>query len=217
MQVWDYYIENVLNTALLQIDYEKELKNKTTILWAVQAIQQNAVNEGGNADITKRYVEKNSQAFTFGAKLGIKNLLHEASINYNRITNTGRYVFPREWGRDPFFTFMPRERNEGLGNAHALMLKYTRHLPKQRLKAGIAGGYYLLADVQDYANNKYGMPSYSQINVDVRYSFSNVLSGLEAQFLVIGKFNQDKVYGNPKYIFNKVNMVLYNFILNYRF
>jgi hypothetical protein len=217
MQVWDYYIENVLNTALLQINYEKELKNKLTIITAVQGIHQKAIQDGGNVDPGKQYAEKNSEALTFGAKMGFKNLMNEISINYNRISNTGRYLFPREWGRDPFFTFMPRERNEGLGNAHAGTIQYSRHLPKMRLKTSLAVGYFLLPDVQEYANNKYGMPSYSQINADVRYSFSKVLSGLEAQLLVVGKFNQDKVYGNPKYIFNKVNMVLYNFILNYRF
>lgn len=217
LQLWEYYIENVLNTGLLQIDYEKEMKNKIIFLGSLQAIQQNTLHNGGNDDPSKQYAENNSNAFTFGARAGLKNQQHDLSLNYNRITNSGRYLFPREWGRDPFFTFMPRERNEGLGNAHAAVVKYTRSFPKQKLKTGIAGGYYWLPDVQDFRNNKYGMPSYSQINADIRYSFGGILKGLEAQMLVVGKFNQGKVYGNEKYLFNKVNMQLYNLILNYRF
>ena len=30
---------------------------------------------------------------------------------------------PREWGKEPFYTFLPRERNEGLGNIHAFTVK----------------------------------------------------------------------------------------------
>jgi hypothetical protein len=217
LQLWEYYIENVLNTGLLQIDYEKETKNKATLIGSLQAIQQNTLQNGGNEDPSKQYADKNGSAFTFGARIGIKNQQQDLSLNYNRITNTGRYLFPREWGRDPFFTFMPRERNEGLGNAHAAVIKYARSFPKQKLKTGIAVGYYWLPDVQDFRNNKYGMPSYAQVNADVRYNFGGILNGLEAQLLLVGKFNQGKVYGNARYIFNKVNMQLYNLILNYRF
>jgi hypothetical protein len=33
---------------------------------------------------------------------------------------------PREWGRDPFYTFMPRERNEGYGDVNADIDKYNK-------------------------------------------------------------------------------------------
>ena len=42
------------------------------------------------------------------------------SVAYNRITDNDRHLMPREWGRDPFFTFLPRERSEGFSNVHAL-------------------------------------------------------------------------------------------------
>ena len=29
------------------------------------------------------------------------------------------FLMPREWGREPFYTFLPRERNEGLGGVNA--------------------------------------------------------------------------------------------------
>lgn len=217
IQLWDFYIDNVLNTGFFQMDYEKETANKNVFVAAVQAIRQDAIHDGGNPDPAKRYVDKHSKAFTFGAKMALQNKRYETSLNYNRISNIGRYLFPREWGRDPFFTFMPRERNEGLGNANAVTLKYQRNFLKYRIKASFVAGYFSLPDVYDFKNNKYGMPCFAQYNLDVRYVFSGALSGLEAQALVVAKYNQSKVYGNEKLIINKVNMNLYNLILNYRF
>lgn len=81
----------------------------------------------------------------------------------------------------------------------------------------MAVGYYHLPDVKNYKLNKYGLPSYYQLNGDIRYSFTGLLKGLEAQLLVSGKINDGETYNNQRYTFNKVNMVQYNFVLNYYF
>jgi hypothetical protein len=154
---------------------------------------------------------------TYGARLGWKNKAVEVSINYNRITDHGRYLMPREWGREPFFTFLPRERNEGFGDAHAVMGKINYTISKIKLKLSLAAGYYKMPDVKDYRLNKYGLPSYTQINADIRYTFPKKISGLDAQLLITGKINNGETYNNAKFVFNKTNMVLYNFVLNYHF
>lgn len=214
---WNLFTDNIFNTAMLQADFSFTLKNNNNIFASAQVIRQDAVNNGGNKDAAKTYFEKGGKAITFGAKAGWKNKQWEASINYNRITADGRYLMPREWGREPFFTFMPRERNEGFGDVHAIMGKVNYNMPKARVKTSLAAGYYKLPDVKNYRLNKYGLPSYTQINADVRYSFAGMMKGLEAQLLVVGKINDGETYNNKRFEFNKVDMVLYNFVLNYHF
>ncbi|MBL7817852.1 MAG: OprD family outer membrane porin [Saprospiraceae bacterium] len=217
VQAWEMYVENILNTVLLQVDAEFSLKNTSKLFAAGQIVRQNAIKEGGNDNPTKTYFEKDGKSLTYGAKVGWKNKDLEASFNYNRITAEGRYLMPREWGREPFFTFMPRERNEGLGDVHAFMGKINYNMPKKGLKTSLAMGYYQLPDVKNFRLNKYGLPSYAQINADVRYTFEGTLKGLEAQLLLAHKFKNGYVYDNYKFVINKVNMTLYNFILNYHF
>lgn len=217
LQVWDIYIENISNTAMLQAEMEFPMKNGTAAYVAVQGIAQQALADGGNTDPGKTYYEKNGEAYTYGMKAGIKNKRMDASLNYNRITSDGRYLMPREWGRDPFFTFMPRERNEGFGDVHAGMVKVEYKFPVARMKAAAGFGYVELPDVKNYRLNKYGMPSYTQINADVRYNFGGVMKGLDMQFLVAAKFNNGETYVNDKYVINKVDMVNYNLVLNFRF
>ena len=56
---------------------------------------------------------------------------------------------PREWGQEPFFTYLSRERNEGLGNVAAVMGKVNYFEPKTRIKSSLAAGYYRLPDVKN--------------------------------------------------------------------
>ncbi|HEX5026202.1 MAG TPA: OprD family outer membrane porin [Agriterribacter sp.] len=214
---WDVFTENIFNTAMLQADFSFRLKSNENIFTSVQIIRQDAVNNGGNEDAAKTYFEKGGKAISFGAKAGWKNKQWETSINYNRITADGRYLMPREWGRDPFFTFMPRERNEGFGDVHAIMGKVNYNIPKIRVKTSLAAGYYKLPDVKNYRLNKYGVPSYTQVNADIRYSFAGMMKGLEAQLLVAGKMKSGETYHNKKFEFNKVDMMQANFVLNYHF
>ncbi len=217
LHVWDVFTENIFNTAMLQADFSFALKKNGIFFASAQLIRQDAVNNGGNADAVKTYFEKGGKAITFGAKAGWRNNQWEASVNYNRITAAGRYMMPREWGREPFFTFLPRERNEGFGDLHAVMGKINYNIPALRLKTSLAAGYYALPNVLDYRLNKYGLPSYIQANVDVRYDFNKVLKGLDAQFLVVGKLNAGETYSNKKFEFNKVNIMQYSVVFNYHF
>ncbi len=217
ISLYDLYFENVLNSVLLQADLNYKFKPNTYLIGGLQFIRQDAVNNGGNKDQEKTYINKGASAMTAGAQAGLKHNNWEFTLNYNRIFNNGRYLMPREWGREPFFTFLPRERNEGFGNVHALMGKLNYNFPELRIKTSLGIGYYKLPDVKYYEMNKYGLPSYTQINADIRYSFNRFFKGLNAQFLMVAKLNNGNLYGDKRYEINKVNMILYNLVLNYYF
>lgn len=217
LHTWDVLTENVFNTAMLQADLSFPLNDQEEFFASTQVIRQDALNNGGNEDVAKTYFEKGGRSFTFGGKAGWKNKQWEAEFNYNRITGHGRYLMPREWGRDPFFTYLPRERNEGFGNVHAFMGKVKYAIPKNGIQVSLAAGYYRIPDVKDYRLNKYGLPSYTQLNADIRYRFHKVLEGLDAQLLIVGKTRKGETWHNKKFEFNKVDLVNYNVVLNYHF
>jgi len=217
LHAWNLFAENIFNTALLQTDISFPLSNNATVYTAAQLIRQDAVNNGGHKDAANTYFEKDGKALTFGAKAGWKNKRWETSVNFNRITRDGRYLMPREWGQEPFFTYLSRERNEGLGGVTAVMGRVQYSVPKTRIKSSVAGGYYKLPDVKNYRLNKYGVPSYIHLRADLQYSFSGIMKGMDAQFLVVSKLRQGESYNNKNFEFNKVDMVQYNLVLNYLF
>jgi hypothetical protein len=216
LQFWNLYTENIFNASFIQADYEKELENKHTLRAGIQLFQQNRIGNGGNEEEAKRYMQDKS-SFVFSSKLGWSYKKWKASFNFTRITADGRYTMPREWGRDPFYTFMSRERNEGLANVHAYVVKITRNFPKQNASINLAIGHFSLPSVYDYEANKYGLPSYNQMNIDARYAFKGILKGLEAQLLYVYKGKSTNEVVDDKYIINKVNMGLWNLVLNYKF
>lgn len=217
LHAWDLRVDNIFNSFLLQSDFKHKLASGSTIIGGLQMVRQSAVGNGGNDNPLQAYKMPGTQAMTFGGQLGLQHGNGTTTLAYNRITKEGRYLMPREWGRDPFFTFMPRERNEGYGDLHAIVGKYAHNFPNKRIKASAAFGYFKLPDVHNYALNKYGMASYSQLNIDVRYSFEGFFKGVDAQLLYVSKYSVGDTYDNPRYIFNKVNMDLYHLVLNYHF
>ena len=124
---------------------------------------------------------------------------------------------PREWGRDPFFTFLARERNDGLGDVHALVGRVRYDFASALTSVQFGTGYYQLPDVSDTRLNKYGLPSYVQTNLDIRHKFTGLMEGLEAQLLYLVKWKAATADLPEKFIINKVNMQQWNFVVNYHF
>jgi hypothetical protein len=214
INMWDMLIDDVLNTSMIEIN--SEVGSKFKFYNGLMFIHQNAINNGGNVNQNLTYANKGSQSNTISGQIGIKFKKNNTSINYTHITKDGKYLIPREWGRDPFYTFMPRERNEGFGNLHAATIKTNFNLLNGKFKTGLGYGYFLLPDVKEYKFNKYGMPSYHQINFDAAYTFEKFLKGFELKFLAAYKLKDGQTYGNYKYIYNKVNMINFNLIVNYK-
>lgn len=217
---WNYHFENVLNTAFLQwttsFPVEKE-ERSPRLHFGTQIIRQDALNSGGNPDRALAYATKGAHSWVFGGFAAWSQKGWRWQLNATRITADGRFLFPREWGREPLFTFLPRERNEGLGDVWAFSSHFARQYAHLPLDWSVGAGYFQLPDVKNYRLNKYGLPSYAQFNVEARYRFARRLEGLEVRALVVWKRNAGDLHGDERYRINKVDMANYNLIFNYLF
>jgi outer membrane porin, OprD family len=217
IQVWNHYVVNIFNTAFAQADYSHPLKNGHKLLLGLQFTHQDALAEGGNEDASKTYFLKGSQSNVISTQAGWQQGNWQALAAYTRITADGRFLSPREWGREPFYTFMPRERVEGSGDTHAVTGRVNWQDEKKKLRLELAYGHFYLPDIKNHALNKYAFPAFQQLNVDVRYAFGGMFEGLRMQLLYVWKGRLGDVYNNDKFIINKVNMSHYNLIFNYTY
>ncbi|QJX47791.1 hypothetical protein HMJ29_12900 [Hymenobacter taeanensis] len=76
---------------------------------------QRTVGTGGNTNSQPAYSAPGRQAHALSSRLNHQREAWSVSGNYTHITRTGLRLFYREWGREPFYTFLSREREEGLG------------------------------------------------------------------------------------------------------
>ena len=127
LQVWNYYADNLFNATFAELTTGRAVGAGQLTLGA-QYHYQRTVGTGGNADPRLAYSAPGRQAHALSARLGYQRGPWSLSANYTRITRTGRFLFPREWGREPFYTFLPRERNEGLGGLDAAAAAGRLHL-----------------------------------------------------------------------------------------
>jgi hypothetical protein len=217
-QFWEHYVDGIFNTVFFQGDLNLPVGQRG-LQWisGAQYTFQNAVSDGGNNDPHKAYFHPANRSQVFGLRTGLRSGHRQILLNATRITADGRFLMPREWGREPFYTFIPRERNEGAGDVKAFSLNLSQAFPKMGIRAAFNYGYYDMPDLRDARLNKYLFPSYHHFLVDLQYQFKGFMQGLNIQGIYVYKRDAGNTYEDPRSIIHKVNMHHVNLILNYMF
>jgi hypothetical protein len=210
--IWDVFVENSFNTAMFLLERGNR---EERWMWAAQLIRQDRVNNGGNAVDSMAYFQDDA-SWTLSTRFRMNHGRFRWQANYTRITAHGRYLMPREWGRDPMFTFLPRERNEGYGDVHAATLNLIWHTRSGWRIQGDAGLYHLPAPT-DFRLNKYAFPAYQQYDINMQYQFQGGWKGLAVQLIYLIKLPMFNESYTARQTFNKVDMQHANVIINYAF
>lgn len=214
IELWDYYVDNIFNVLYVKPTYD--VKNSGLSI-AFEWLLQNRVGYGGNADPTLQYVQS-KKAQIFGAQISQSIPNGKISLGYDHITGQGRFLFPREWGREFLFSFQKRERSEGFGDNHAVVMYYHQNLKfsDQKVKSILSVGHQWRPSVTEPTLNKYAIPNYMHINLDLFYENAN-WKGFKPELLLTYKRGTGDFPDNPVFILNKVNLFLINAIVNYNF
>lgn len=213
ISIWDYYVDNVFNMAYIRPTW---VVNPSMTLM-VEYLHQDRVNDGGNQLDSLRYftsTNSNILGIKWVQKLGIGKI----SLGYNHILNSGRFLFPREWGRESLFSFQKRERSEGSADNHAIVFYYDRvfNTEKNKWRALLSVGHHWKPPVTNATDNKYGLPNYAHINLDIFWMPKKIV-GLRPELLITHKRGTGEFPDNPNFILNKVDLWVVNFIINYNF
>ena len=213
--LWNYYTDNVSNTLYIKPRLELSQKWGLEMEW----LHQQRVGDGGNAVDSLRYFDQ-KRADVLGVMVRYGTPKSGFSLGYDRILPGGRFLFPREWGREYFFSFQKLERSEGSADNHALVLTYQRPilLKKEALtmQSIISLGRHWKPSVQDAVQNKYAFPDYTHLNVDLFFQFDKI-PNLKPELLLTYKAGNGNIPDNPNFYFNKVDMFHVSLIVNYNF
>jgi len=212
LEVWNYYVENTFNTIYIKPNLKIDHKTKISTEW----LHQDRIGTGGNKVDSLRYFEDITSNI-LGVQVERKMGQSKWSVGYDHILKGGRFLFPREWGRESLFSFQKRERSEGTANNHALFISYERTFgTKNKLRSIISTGYQWKPSVTDAADNKYALPSYTHVNFDF-FWIPERSKGLRPELLLTYKRGMGDYPDNSNFILNKVDMFQINFIVNYNF
>ncbi len=213
--LWNHYVDNISNSLYLKPRLELSQKLGLEMEW----LHQNKVGNGGNAIDSLRYFDQNT-ADILGIKMRYKWKKSLISLGYDRIFPHGQFISPREWGREDLFSFQKRERSEGTADSHALVFNYRANLPIKKeylvMTSIFSIGRHWKPSVLEAALNKYAMPDYTHLNLDLFFNFKNWKS-LKPELLLTSKLGNGNIPDNPNFYFNRVDLFHVDFILNYNF
>ena len=214
VKIWNQYVDNIFNSFYIKPAY----KISKSLTLEGEWLHQNQVGDGGSSVDSLRYYNQNT-ADVLGLKIGYKSNGGLLSLAYNRILPQGQFLSPREWGREDLFSFQKRERSEGSADNHALVLNYKKDftlLKDLNLMSILSVGKHWKPDPTNATLNKYAMPDYTHINLDIFFNIKK-LRRLKPELLLTSKIGNGDIPDNANLYFNKVDMFHLDLILNYNF
>ena len=218
LDVWNYVVENVFQTSLLQAEWKypvSKRKNYYGILGG-QLWYQTALSNGGSENRDEAYIPPGSHSVVCSFKAGIENIKLKVTGNFTMLPGKNRFLLPREWGVETFYTFIPRERLEGSATSRSIALKTEYNLfPNWNLS--LLSAWVHMPDVFDFESNKYQVPSYFHLNFASRYKFKGWMDGLSLFVMYVYKGRLGETYDSGKFIINKINLSNYNAVIDYSF
>jgi hypothetical protein len=217
IHLWNTWVSNISNTAMVEWKGDLELSKGNNWVYATMVGYQQGIGNGGNSDPELRFKNPNDLHGFISLQSGFKKKHYTWALNYTHLSGKGRFLSPREWGRDPFYTFMPRERNEGYAFVNAATTFLEAILLKGILKPSLGYGFFFLPDASDASVNKYAFPSYRQLNASVKVHGIGKWENIDGMLLLVRKNAMQKEIDRLGWIYNKVNLSHVNVIVNYRF
>jgi hypothetical protein len=103
IESWTYVAEGVFGLSSLQASGNIKTDSGPQFLWGIQGFYESAIGNGGNENPEKAYILPDEKTNGLGLRGGVKWPHSKLTLNFLRISDRGRFLFPREWGREQFF------------------------------------------------------------------------------------------------------------------
>lgn len=214
IQFWNYYFDDLINTAWFQVDYRPE-----SWIFGLQYVHQMAGRRQYDLEYNEQYYHPGEETHVLNARLGYQLGAVEVSANYLEVFEGGRFLFPRELGRENFYVSTPRNWVDGFGDVqiYDVSARYYNKKGKYWDRIDLRFQYVDAPNITDYKNNKYKNPSVYQTTLDVRLKFENWWDGSDLRVLVVWKHSPDTFGYTLSQSFYKTDLLHYKFIFNYNF
>ena len=211
-QLWNFYIDQISNTIWAQTDVEHG-----DWFGGVQYVRQDPHQRQLNLSYDERYVQSNEHANVVAAKLG-RNLGRrwKVSGSYLHAFDTGRFLFPRELGRENFYVSQPRSWVDGFGDTDIYDLRLKYNAVNSGFTADTRVAWIAPASAES-SFNKYGIQPFYQSTSTLKYKFDGKLEGLEIMMLYVVRLAPRGVELTPQEKYYRNNFHHGSLVLNITF
>lgn len=207
----NYYIHNISNTSLFELDF-----HNSEWFFGVQYAYQFPDKFQEELMYEERFVQPDENGQVFSSKIRYhQNDKWNFSLAYTKAFDSGRFLFPRELGRDHFFTSLSRSRLDGFGDANIFTVAGEYIFNPKGLSLEVQFTQVSGPEVGEFQFNKYNLDEYFQLNTGLHYELNGFFEGLNFDILYVYKENLNNT--TAEVIFNRSNFHQINFVTNYNF
>lgn len=219
VKAWNYLFDKQSNISWLQFDFTNH-----GYIAGLQYVHQQSTSFQEGLEYEERYMQPDEQANVFNVKFGYTvdrpKGSTEWTASYLKALDTGRFLFPRELGREDFYVSQPRSWIDGWGDVDVFMLRM-----RYKVKTDKGGEFFLdtrlsrteAPEPTDRTFNKYGVSSFYQATVFPTYRFSGKWKGMDIGLLYIYKYTEDEIELTASQTFYNTNLHHFNLIANLHF
>ncbi len=210
LNFYDYYQDKIMNTIWAEIAYKL-----TDFSFGIQYVYQNPFSYSEDLAYLNRYVQPGENGQVLSSELGWEQAGLKLAFAYTHAFASGRFLFPKELGRDRFFTSISRSRLEGMGNVDVFVFKTEYRFLRDNFNIGLEMQQVRGAKVDDFEFNKYNVDESFQVNSHLSYRARGFFEGLSFDILWVHRKNLN--HTNAESIFNRSNYNQLNFVTNFNF
>ena len=210
LEFYQWYIHHLSHTSWIGLEYHSNQ-------WRLGLQYTLQFPDGFQRDLEygQRYVQPGEHGQVLSSKVSYLSGDWNVWAAYSHAFDSGRFLFPRELGRDHFYTSLPRSRLEGFGNTDVLTLGANYHFGHDHFTGGVAYTRLFGPETDTFEFNKYNLDAYQQFNLHLDYAFTGFFDGLHISLLYVYKNNLNNT--EPEVIFNRSNYHQLNFVTNFDF
>ena len=210
LEFYQWYMHHISHTSWIGLEYQHNQ-------WSLGLQYTLQLPDGfqRELDYGQRYMQPGEKGQVLSGKVQYSSADWNLWAAYTRAFDSGRFLFPRELGRDHFYTSLARSRLEGFGDTDVVTLGVNYHFGRDHFTGGLTYTRLFGPETESFEFNKYNLDAYQQFNVTLDYGFKGFLDGLHMKLLYVYKNNLNNTA--PEAIFNRSNYHQVNFVTNFDF
>lgn len=212
-EVWHYHADNLFNHSYGRLTYA--LGKTHALNFGIEGVYQARSGEGGSTDVHHRYYFNTAAAGLVGARIRYERKQSGFEIASLSSIGDGTYLFPREWGRERFFSSVPRARVEGLGKFNDIALQFDVK-PNDQLMLILTLAYLDAPPLDDYIHNKYSLIDHYLLNSELRYAGSGFLKNTDFRLIAAAHYPSGENFA-PNDLYYKAEFVHLSFQMDMHF
>ena len=176
--------------------------------WAKWSLGLEYLNQGKLlGTINQVYFDNRSNSNVLVGELEKNWKKWSMALNYSTVFG-GKFLFPREFGREAFYGSISRIRLEGKNNVHLMGARQEIHFQGKKLKdLEIIAEEALMMVSDNWKDNKYQESDMVQVNLEMDYHFHNHLKGMEMKLLFANRFSLQDDLASAVEGFSQINLI----------